>query len=535
MNRSHKVRFLAALFILILAAACSPTQETPRLLVTLVVDGRERAIPQSVAITVGEVLRQAEVELGAQDEVNPPIFTQITDGMRITVSRITQETECEEVELAYQQREIPYEALPPGETRLQQPGQNGVQQICYRITIRDGVPSERAPTSSVTLVEPQDAIIYYGPSGDLDPVSINGTLSYISNNNIWLIRGSSTDGKRQLTSSNDVDAARGFSVSADGRQIVFARRVQDNPSVFNRLWLIPDSTRDSDPIGLVPENVLAADWIPGTANTISYSTGEAVVEAPGVRAYNDLFAMEINPQTGEALDVRPLVRPNSAVLYPWWPTRFVWSPDGSALACVYADSVGLVDLQTGNCQQLVSFPVFETQQAWSWRSTVSFSPDGSLLLTTIHGQPTGNEPAQTSPAFHVAVVDKEGTFSAPVVENAGIWSAPRYSPPVTDPATGQQRGYIAYMRARDLSSSISSSGQYDLVIADRDGSNARVIFPQSGQPGLTTSVNAPFTWSPDGTQIAFIYQGNLWVIDVASGISHQLTLDGGASSPIWTR
>lgn len=535
MTRYVNARALLALLILTLIAACRPTPESPSLLITLVVDGRERAIPQSVAITVGEVLRQAEIELGAQDDVNPPLFTQITDGMRITVSRITQETECEEVELPYQQREIPYEALPPGETRLQQPGQNGVQQVCYRITIRDGVPSERAPTSSVTLVEPQDAIIYYGPSGDLDPVSINGTLTYISSNNIWLIRGSSTDGKRQLTDTNDVDAARGFSVTPDGRQIVYARRVQDNPAVFNRLWLLGDTTRDADPVALVPENVLAADWIPGAANTVSYSTGEAVLEAPGVRAYNDLFSMEINPQTGEALDVRPLVRPNSAVLYAWWPTRYVWSPDGSELACVYADSVGLVDLQTGNCQSLVRFPVFETQQAWSWRSTVSFSPDGSLLLTTIHGQPTGNERPETSPAFHVAVVDKLGTFTAPVVENAGIWSAPRYSPAVTDSASGRQHGYIAYMRARDLSSSISGSGQYDLVVADRDGSNARVVFPPAGQSGLTTSLNSPFTWSPDGTQIAYIYQGNLWVIDAASGIAHQLTLDGGASSPVWTR
>ena len=30
-------------------------------------------------------------------------------------------------------------------------------------------------------------------------------------------------------------------------------------------------------------------------------------------------------------------------------------------------------------------------------------------------------------------------------------------------------------------------------------------------------------------------QGNLWVVDVRSGIANQLTLDGAASSPIWTR
>jgi hypothetical protein len=115
------------------------------------------------------------------------------------------------------------------------------------------------------------------------------------------------------------------------------------------------------------------------------------------------------------------------------------------------------------------------------------------------------------------------------VQNAGIWSKPKYSPPLADGS-----GYIAYLRARDLANSISESSEYDLVVADRDGSNARVVYPASGQPGLTASTPY-FTWSPSGTQLAFIYGGNLWVVDVASGVAHQLTLDRGASSPVWTQ
>jgi resuscitation-promoting factor RpfB len=532
MKRLTKSKLVLAVIVLLLVSACTQNEQTPNLLITLVVDGRERAIPQSVAITVGEVLRQAEVEVGAQDEVNPPEYTQITDGMRITVDRIREETECDEVEVPYQEQRILYEALPPGETRLAQPGRNGTQQVCYRVTVRNGTPGNPVQISSVSLVEPQNAIIYVGPSGELDPVSIEGALAYLSNNNIWLIRGSSTEGKRQLTNTNDVDG-RAFSVTPDGRQIIYARRTQNAETTFNRLWLIADTARGGEPIQLVPENVLSAEWIPGATNTISYSTGESVREAPGFRAYNDLFAMEINPQTGEAIDVRSVVRPSSTGFSFWWPTRFAWSPDGTELACALADAVGMVDLTTGNCRPLVTFPLFQTSGAWSWRPTISFSPDGSLLLTTVHGNPIGAEAPQTSPSFHVSVVDKGGTFNANVVENAGIWSMPQYSPPVTNRTTGQQRGYVAYLRARDLSSSINESAQYDLVVADRDGSNAQVIFPPSGQSGLNP--NAGITWSPDGTQIAFIYQGNLWVIDVSSLVAHQLTLDGGAAHPIWTR
>ena len=129
----------------------------------------------------------------------------------------------------------------------------------------------------------------------------------------------------------------------------------------------------------------------------------------------------------------------------------------------------------------------------------------------------------------VAITETAGAYSADVVENAGIWSKPQYSPLVEE-----NTGYIAYLRARDLSNSISGSAEYDLVVADRDGSNARVLYPAAGQAGITA--DAPFfTWSPDGQQIAFIYGGNLWVVDVESGIANQITLDRGASHPVWTR
>jgi hypothetical protein len=522
--------FLAGVLVI---AACTPVQGAQRILVTLVVDGRERAMTFDLAVTVGEVLRQAQVVLGPLDEVNPPQYSQIADGMRITVARVREETECEENIVPYIERTIPNEALQPGETRLAQPGRNGIEQICYRVVFRDGQPGQPVQTSRVVLTEPQAQVIYVGPTTQLDPVSVPGTLTYISNHNVWLMRDSNTT-RRPVTNTNDVDS-RVLAVSPDGIQILFTRRVQGSGQAgsFNQLYLIPDTTRDSEPIALVPENVLQAAWVPGEPNTISYSTGEVTSVAPGWRAYNDLFLMRINPQTGDAISVTPLVEASSFGLYSWWGTRFYWSPEGDALAWVRADSMGLVNLSTGEFRTLLTYPVFETRQPWSWRATVSFAPNDDLILTTVHGQPIGNEPPQTSPAFHVTVTDRGGTFSADVVENAGIWSMPRYSPIITDPVTGRTRGFMAYLKARDLSNSINENAQYDLVVADRDGSNARIVFPPAGQPGL--NANAAIAWNPTGAQLAFVYQGNLWMVDVLSNVANQLTLDGGASQPIWTR
>jgi hypothetical protein len=65
------------------------------------------------------------------------------------------------------------------------------------------------------------------------------------------------------------------------------------------------------------------------------------------------------------------------------------------------------------------------------------------------------------------------------------------------------------------------------------------VFPQGDQPGITTSLlgltNHDYAWSPDGRQIALIYQGNLWVVNVETTVAYQLTFDGQSQYPVWAR
>lgn len=537
-----KKTFILLISLILMLAACRPPKDTPQIRVTLRADGRERTFAYSVPVTVDEFLRDAKVDIQVNetDSVNPSPFTQISDGMLVTVVRVTEKSECVQTEIPYKQNTIPNEALKPGEQQVGQAGQNGILETCYRITLRDGVESDRAKVSETEIVAPQDEIISVGPSGEVEPVPIAGTLAYINNGNAWVMRGSST-AKRLLTTSSDLDSRSGtFSLSPDGRQLLFARKSTpaQGDNAFNQLWLISDVTQDKEAIALIPSDVLYADWIPGQENTICYSTGEATEAAPGWQAYNDLWQMRIDPQTGGSLSVKAIVERSLGGLYGWWGTRFQWSPDGQKLAWVRADSVGLVDIEAGKLNEpLLTYPILKTVADWSWRATISWSPDNTLFATTIHGAPVGRELPDNSPAFNVAIADSTGAFNASIVNNAGIWSAPKFSPTVSTPDSEFPQGYIAYLRARDPFNSIN--GEYDLVVADRDGSNARAVFPKNGQPGLTGQQsifqNQEFTWSPDGREIAFIYQGNLWIIDVESEIAHQLTLDNGASNPVWTR
>jgi hypothetical protein len=524
-------QFFALTLFLLTLASCVPTPAAPKLLVSLVADGRERTFEYASPVTVGEFLGDAEIELGQRDRVSPERFTQITDGMRVTVVRVTEQTECEQVTIPHERQTVFNEALDPDEELLAQVGQNGVEEVCYVVNVEDGVARERVETSRVEITAPQDEIVYVGPTGQLDPVPIMGTLAYLNNSNAWVMRSSSA-AKRILTTTSDLDQ-RVFALSADGQQLLFTRTAQvDRDNFLNQLWLIRDTSADAEPVQLVPEDVLRAEWMPGQPNTISYSTGEAQQTAPGWRAFNDLWRIRIDPQTGEALSIEEILEPSQGGLYGWWGTVYRWSPDGTALAWAQADSMGLVDLENDVFTPLLQYPVFETRADWSWRASISWSPDALLLLTTVHGAPVGNEAPQFSPTFNVAVTDTAGTFQAEIFKNAGIWASPQYSPLIARPNSEFSSGYLAYLQARDITNSINSQAEYDLIVADRDASNARTLFPERGQPGL--SAPQDLAWSPDGRQIAFIYQGNLWVIDVTSGVANQLTLDGGASKPVWS-
>ncbi len=518
---------------LLLLVACSQAEETPSILVFLDVDGRELTFEYEIPVTVAQFLQDANVELGELDRVEPPLFSQIRDGMRVTVVRVEERTDCKQEEIPHRTQRVLNEGLAPGEELLGQAGLNGAEEICYKVLVEDGVPRDPVETSRVVLTEAQDEVIYVGPSGELDPVPVSGTLAYISNRNAWIISGSTTT-KRPITTTSDLDR-RVFGLSPDGKQLIYTReaRNSDRDNVLNELMLLPDTGRDVEPIQLVPEDVLAAAWVPGRENTISYSTGERRDSAPGWQAFNDLWTIRINPQTGEVLNIDEVLEPSSGGLYGWWGTGYAWSPDGTSLAWVRADSVGLVDLDSGDLNPLLQYPLFNTRADWSWRSSLSWSPDNQLLLATVHGPPVSNEPPESSPVFHVAVTDAAGTFNADVFKNTGIWASPSYSPVLDASASGYLSGWMAYLQARDITNSINPQAEYDLIVADRDGSNAHRLFPATGQPGLTAPQN--LAWSPDGHQIALIYQGNLWTVDVESGVAHQLTLDGGASNPVWTQ
>lgn len=514
-------------------AACQPEEPEQIPIVSVVEGGIERTYELPESRTVDEFLNDIEIEVGELDRVSPPGYIQLADNTRITIVRVEERVDCEVEEIAYHQQRIPREGLQPDEEFIAQSGKNGSQNICYRITIEDGQETTRVQAGEPTIIEqPTDEIIVFGSDQDPDPISIAGTLAYINNGNAWAINGN-TQSKTQLTASSDLDGIA-FSLSPAGRYLLFTVIPEDTDTTINELWLI-ETSGSRDPVPLILTDVLQADWVPGQTNVISYSTAEIAPSAPFWDSLNNLWTAQIDPTTGESLNPRQILPESVGGYEGWWGTLYAWSSDGTKLAWSRADSVGIID-EDGEEVVLATYPLFRTRSPYSWRTTLSWSWDDSYLAFVEHGPSSGSEPADSSPVYNVSVVSTDGEFNATVVESAGIWSSPKFSPPVQGEGGTFERGYMAYLRARDPFRTVG--GEYDLVVADRDGSNAQVVFPQSTQVGIQSELSGltsrNFVWSPDGKMIAVLYLGDIWLIDVTSGATYQITFDGQSSYPVWS-
>lgn len=521
---------LRTILLIIIAAftvsGCQPEPEPALMVVSVIVDGRNLTYDAREPITVSEFLTQINVTIGELDQIVPPPFTQIYDGLQITVRRITQESYCEDRDLPYSQRTVINEQLAPGTEVVAQAGRNGRERQCFTVQYRDGIRGEPVASSSPTvLTAPVDEIIYTGPTTMLEAVVIRGTLAYVSGGNAWVMRGSS-DTRHPVTNTNDIDPTRAFSLSADGRRLLFTRNTAPAGSFGNQLSVTLDvHAAQPQTIDLDRTNVLWADWVPGRENTISFSRAEARPTSPGWGAFNDLWLMTIDADSGVPVRIEPVIEesPGRGGPFSWWGRNYAWSPDGSTLAWVHADAVGTVNLETGSLNTpIVTFREFAPRSDWSWRTTISWSPDSRLMLGVVHGPPIGSEAPERSAVFNIGVFAADGSFQATMVEQSGIWAYPKFSP---------VPGGIAYLKAREPLASVPDTAEYDLYVADVDGSNARRIYPPNEDDrGIT---QRDFTWSPDGNQIALIAQGNLWVVDIRSGLAEQVTLDGTASHPVW--
>lgn len=529
------LRIIVYVLIAWSAIACRTAQEETSIEVTVIADGRETTYSFTHELTVDQVLSGAQIELGPRDRISHPLVSPVINGMSITIRRVSERDICEQEDIAHKRLLLPKEGLAAGEREKGQVGVNGRREICFRIVLEDETEVDRAQLGSPTVVrEPIDEVIYVGTSNTVQPLEIPGRVSYINHENVWTVNSNAAN-KVRLTWDHRLDG-HVFQQNQDGSRLIFTSETDETDDFFNELWMI-NLERESEPVRMTPTDVLFAQWRPRAPNEIAYSTGERSLGATDWKSLNNLWLMSIDMESGRTLDIEEVLPESGGGIYGWWGKNFSWSPLGDKLAWMRADGFGLVDFESKRLTPLTQYAVFHSAATWVWLSPLSWSFDGQLLAGIVHGAPLADEPAETSPIFDMVVASADGRFVAPIRQSAGMWSAPAFSPDLALPGAENRSGSLAWLQAREPRNSMSSD--YDLMLADRDGSNQRLLFPAPGERGIhkndVGSRAGDYVWSPDGRFIALIYAGNLWLIEVETAAAHQLTFDGQSSNPIWTR
>ncbi|SOD78903.1 amidohydrolase family protein [Spirosoma fluviale] len=200
-----------------------------------------------------------------------------------------------------------------------------------------------------------------------------------------------------------------------------------------------------------------------------------------------------------------------------------WSPDGSKLTYVSDRNgnmdVWIRDLKTGQDRLLVDMADDLHYPIWS--------PDGSKIAF-YQSDPRN---AWGRSTLFVADVTYTADVTAPKTrklhESLFVPSQASWSPDGKTLAVSALHPYSSRYR----------EGVSEVLLLSFDGKNDRYVSPAPNHSLATRGQNGPI-WSPDGTKMAYVLDGLLWITDVKPdgtivGTPRQLTTEQ-AETPTWT-
>ncbi len=520
---------LGIALLLGLTACRAPVRAVGEVTLQVDVDGQTLTLTAPSGMPVEQVLREAGIQLGPLDRLEPPGYTLVREGLTVRVIRVEEDFLQEEEIIPFERRVLRNEALPEGETRLVQRGVNGLRRVTYRILRENGQEVSRQVVRVEVLREAVPEIVMIGVRQPLVARPLPGRLAYLSGGNAWVIEGN-TGARRLVVATGDLDG-RVFRLSPDGRWLLFTRRAEQDDQL-NTLWAVDLEQDPPQPIALEGRNIVHfAAFAPESRWLVAYSTVEPRPGPPGWQANNDLYFQRLTPQGPAA--AREILEARAGGIYGWWGTTYAWHPQGDILAYARPDEIGVVLPEEETLEPWLSFVPYRAQGDWAWLPGIAWSPQGDILFAVWHGRPEG-EIAEDDPVFHLVALAPD-YWEGPLIlaENVGMFAHPIPSPPRQLPS-GEQAYWVAYLQA--LLPQQSETSLYRLVVMDRDGSNKRRLFPPENEPGMPPQ---EVRWSPAALNdegewgVALIYQGNLFVVRVPSGEVLQLTGDGLVTALDW--
>jgi hypothetical protein len=526
----HSKNLILVVIGLLLSSCAAPKITQSLIDVSVFVNQKRVTIQLPAGSTVQEAIQTADISLGNLDRTEPPLYTILSDSSEIQVISVREEFFIEQVIIPFENQIVRNESLPIGETRLSQPGVNGLQEITYRLVFENDLEVSKTIVKTVIVQESIPEIVMVGSRTPFATIPLTGRLAYLSSGNAWIIEGT-TANRRPIVTSGDLDGQI-FSLSADGSWLTFTRKSEEENTI-NTLWAVEIDNEANQSIDLKASNIIHfAEWNP-KQTILAYSTVEPRSAPPGWQANNDLFEISVSSD-GYVSPATEEIEPNSGGVYGWWGTMYSWSPDGETLAYSRPDEVGIYNPTDDQITPIFDIIPFQTGSDWAWIPGLSWSPEHDVLYTVAHVAPPSGISPEESQKFDLIAINLTGGNPIHLATDVGMFSYPVPSPIKEQRDSSEPENVnlestyqIAFLEA--IFPNQSESSRYKLNVMDRDGSNRRVLFPPDGSQGLEPQ---KVSWSPVGENtensqiVAFLYQNNIWLVDTLTGLTYQITGDG---------
>lgn len=123
---------------------------------------QEKIVFQSVADTVGDVLKERQIALNDEDIVQPAVGEKINGDTEIRVILVQSEKEVKSVDIPYASRKISNPDLPKGISSTIIKGKNGKELQTWMVTYHDNQEVGRLLVDQRTVTNPTEGVIHVG-------------------------------------------------------------------------------------------------------------------------------------------------------------------------------------------------------------------------------------------------------------------------------------------------------------------------------------------------------------------------------------
>ncbi|WP_350344652.1 septal ring lytic transglycosylase RlpA family protein [Proteinivorax tanatarense] len=129
--------------------------------VTIDVDGEQKEII-SWEPNIESLLFSQRIELGDKDILSLDKGTELEDGLKVDITRVTKETVVEEEEVGFETEHVDNSNLLSGSTEVKNEGNKGVRKITYEHIFHDGEKVSSKKIDDEIVKEPKNQIVYVG-------------------------------------------------------------------------------------------------------------------------------------------------------------------------------------------------------------------------------------------------------------------------------------------------------------------------------------------------------------------------------------